>query len=88
MHLNILTRYNHYIQSGLTANKIHIYIIYTYTYISKRADKLAHYNDPHVCQDNLQVLAIQFNSIQFYLYSAITVQLSLGALQSPEPEPP
>ena len=31
---------------------------------------------------------IQFNSIQFYLYSAITIQLSLGALQSPEPEPP
>ena len=31
---------------------------------------------------------IQFNSIQFYLYSAITIQLSLGALQSPEPETP
>ena len=29
-----------------------------------------------------------FNSIQFYLYSAITIQLSLGALQSPEPETP
>ena len=28
------------------------------------------------------------NSITFYLYSAITIQLSLGALQSPEPEPP
>src|SRR4029434_10340408 len=33
-------------------------------------------------------LLIQFNSIQFYLYSAITIQLSLGALQSPEPETP
>src|SRR4029434_371520 len=33
-------------------------------------------------------VGIQFNSIQFYLYSAITIQLSLGALQSPEPEPP
>ena len=32
--------------------------------------------------------SIQFNSIQFYLYSAITIQLSLGALQSPEPETP
>ena len=29
--------------------------------------------------------SIQFNSI---LYSAITIQLSLGALQSLEPEPP
>src|SRR4029434_154805 len=29
-----------------------------------------------------------FNSIQFHLYSAITIQLSLGALQSPEPETP
>src|SRR4029434_3216605 len=29
-----------------------------------------------------------FNSIQFYLYSAITIQFSLGALQSPEPETP
>ena len=32
--------------------------------------------------------SIQLNSIQFYLYSAITIQLSLGALQSPEPETP
>src|SRR4029434_8695195 len=31
---------------------------------------------------------IQLNSIQFYLYRAITIQLSLGALQSPEPETP
>src|SRR4029434_4588139 len=31
---------------------------------------------------------MHFNSIQFYLYSAITIQLSLGALQSPEPETP
>ena len=30
--------------------------------------------------------SIQFNSIQLYLYSAITIQLSLGALQSPEPD--
>src|SRR4029434_9687664 len=29
---------------------------------------------------------VQFNSIQFYFNSAITIQLSLGALQSPEPE--
>ena len=28
------------------------------------------------------------SSIQFYLYSAITIQLSQCALQSPEPEPP
>ena len=28
------------------------------------------------------------NSIKFYLYSAITIQLSIGALQSPEPETP
>src|SRR4029434_7769424 len=34
------------------------------------------------------MMIIQFNSIQFYLYSAITIQLSLGALQSPKPEPP
>ena len=41
---------------------------------------------PSVCPSiNVQ---IQFNSIQFYLYSAITIQLSLGALQSPEPETP
>src|SRR4029434_10814064 len=31
---------------------------------------------------------IQFNSIQFYLYSAKTIQLSQGALQSPVPGPP
>ena len=36
----------------------------------------------------LTYLVIQFNSIQFYLYSGITIQLSLGALQSPEPETP
>ena len=29
-----------------------------------------------------------FNSIQFYLYSAKTIQLSQGALQSPGLEPP
>src|SRR4029434_9434787 len=28
------------------------------------------------------------NSIQFYLHSVITMKLSQGALQSPEPEPP
>src|SRR4029434_5034192 len=31
---------------------------------------------------------IPFNSVQFYLYSTKTIQLSQGALQSPEPEPP
>ena len=31
---------------------------------------------------------IQFNSIQFYLYSAITIKLSQGTLQSPGPKPP
>ena len=31
--------------------------------------------------------SVHFNSIQFYLYSAITTQLSQGALQSPEPGP-
>ena len=36
---------------------------------------------------NTNLLPIQFNSIQFYLYSAITIQLSQGALQSPDPEP-
>src|SRR4029434_6367252 len=30
----------------------------------------------------------QFHSIPFYLYRAIAIQLSLGALQSPEPETP
>src|SRR4029434_3969302 len=38
-----------------------------------------------------QILLCLFNSIfsiQFYLSSAITIQLSLGALQSPEPETP
>src|SRR4029434_2176105 len=38
--------------------------------------------------NSIQFNSIQFNSIQFYLYSAITIQLSLGALQSPEPETP
>src|SRR4029434_712957 len=38
--------------------------------------------------DSCTFNSIQFNSIQLYLYSAITRQLSLGALQSPEPEPP
>ena len=31
-----------------------------------------------------RMVCTQFNSIQFYLYSAITIQLSLGALQSPD----
>ena len=31
---------------------------------------------------------IPFNSVQFYLYSTKTIQLSQGTLQSPEPEPP
>src|SRR4029434_841755 len=55
-------------------------------------DTHPHTNTPtqqHTHKDqHTNTTPIQFNSIQFYLYSAITIQLSLGALQSPEPETP
>ena len=58
-----------------------------YTY-STSYPMLAFIYNIYYCHHQHVSLFQQFNSIQFYLYSAITIQLSLGALQSPEPETP
>src|SRR4029434_4194953 len=54
--------------------------------LTEKTHKIPSDSFPPLLHDYADI--IKFNQIQFYLYSAITIQLSQGALQSPEPGPP
>src|SRR4029434_3509247 len=88
----IRTLYPHSLESGSKVSNLEIRLLLVFVCtLSAYLIGLPHVIASRDCMQPPPLLhfnSIQFNSIQFYLYRAITIQLSLGALQSPEPETP